>query len=193
MKPKQEDYSAFVEHPRYGRGPRFTGVWLREKPFRYRLYMADDGNIDGTAVEADLQRQSPSPVPVLYYVDLKRVCVDCQRPFIFFAEEQKHWYETLGFVLSANCIRCVDCRKRQQGLERQRQRYEELFHRQDRSVDETLDMADCCLAMIENGLFTHRQTERVRMLLNQIRHEPTEAAAQKHHDLRRRLQAISKE
>jgi hypothetical protein len=107
-------------------------------------------------------------VPVLYYFDLKRECVDCGRPFIFFAEEQKYWYETLGFALDSKCVRCIDCRNRQHGLERQRRRYEELYHRKDRTIDEDIEMAECAVSLLEHGIFHTRQTERIRMLLNRI-------------------------
>ncbi|WP_164102266.1 zinc-ribbon domain containing protein [Candidatus Laterigemmans baculatus] len=191
MKRKVGDYSKFVNHPRYGRGPRFTDVRPREKPLGYRLttYISD-GTIGGTAVEADLDRQIPSPVPVLYYFDLTRVCVECHRPFIFFAEEQKYWYESLGFVLDADCIRCVECRRLQQGLDRRRQRYEELFRREERSAEENLEMAECCLDLVEGGVFHGRHTERVRMLLNKFPQNQGDAVARRIRDLRDRLPLI---
>lgn len=194
MKTKHADYSKFVEHPRFGRGPRYTDVSPREKRPGYRLatYISDNA-IRGTAIEADLERQSFSPVPVLYYFDLKRDCVSCNRPFIFFAEEQRHWYESLGFVLDADCIRCVECRKQRQGLERQRHRYEELFHRKYRSLDENLEMAECCLCLIENALFHKRQTERVRMLLNTIPQDHDSSVDKRYNDIRRRVLAIETE
>ena len=37
-----------------------------------------------------------------------------------------------------------------------------------RTVEQDLEMADCCLALIEQGTFHRRQTERVRMLLKRI-------------------------
>ncbi len=137
-----EDYADFVEHQHFGRSPRFTDVCASDQPAGYRLttYLSGDF-IPGTAVAADLQRQSFSPVPVLYYFDLKRICLDCKRSFIFFAEEQKYWYENLGFDMSADCVRCVDRRKNLQNVQRQRQRYEELLHRESRSTDEHLELA----------------------------------------------------
>lgn len=169
MQREADDYADFVAHPRYGRGPRFTEVRVGEVKNGCRLttYLSGE-RIAGTAVEADLDRQVFSPVPVLYYFDLKRECVGCGRRFLFFAEEQKHWYETLGFVLDADCVRCVDCRKRMQGIERQRLRHEELLHRDARTVEENVEWAECLVALIEKGLFHARQTERVRMLLNGI-------------------------
>lgn len=187
----QQDYSEFVEHPRYGRGPRFTDLATKSKPTGYRLasYISQD-MIPGTAVEADLERQTSSPVPVLYYFDLQRLCVDCCRPFIFFAEEQKHWYENLGFVLDADCVRCVPCRKRQQGLGRMRERYEELYHVHDRSAEQDIEMAECCLSLIEASLFHRRQVERVRMLLNRIHSGIHEEMKEQYNALLARLAAL---
>jgi hypothetical protein len=85
---------------------------------------------------------------------------------LFFAAEQKYWYEELGFGLNADCVRCVACRKREQGLGKARQRYEELFHREARTEAESVEMAECCVTLIEASLFGKRQTERVRALLN---------------------------
>jgi len=169
MKRNSDRYSEFVDHPRFGRRPNITGLnpetgyggstfihWHSPKECR----------IPNTAIPADLKRQTPATVPITHYYDVIRQCRDCGRSFIFFAEEQKHWYEDLGFSLDSNCVRCVPCRKRQQGVARQRERYEELFHVPDRTAAETLEMADCCLSLIETGTFSSRQTKRVRMLLN---------------------------
>lgn len=191
MKRKVSDYSNYVKHPRYGRGPRFTDLKPRDVPPGYRLTTYISKNkIGGTAIEANLERQVFSPVPVLYYFDLKRDCVECGQPFIFFAEEQKYWYETLGFVLDANCIRCTDCRNRHHGLECQRRRYEELFHRDRRTIDENFEMAECSLTLMENGEFHRRQTERVRMLLNTLPDDRDETAERRYNDIERRLRRI---
>lgn len=168
-------HAEFVNHPRYGRRPHITGLnpetaydveygvhtnihWHSPKKCR----------IPNTAIPADLARQVPATVPVTHYYDVKRQCRDCGRSFIFFAEEQKHWYEELGFGLNSDCVRCVPCRKRQQRIACQRRRYEALFHVPNRTPRETLEMAECCLALIETRTFSRRQTERVRMLLNSI-------------------------
>ncbi len=55
-------------------------------------------------------------VPRYYYVDQEKVCVQCEQPFTFSAEEQKHWYETLRFWFDSVAIRCVSCRRRQRNL-----------------------------------------------------------------------------
>ncbi len=191
MKRKVGDFSNYVEHPRYGRGPRFTDLRTHSVSPGYRLttYISEN-KIDGTAVEADLERQASSPVPVLYYFDLKRKCVECGRPFIFFAEEQKYWYETLGFVLDADCVLCIDCRNRKHGLERQRRRYEELLRCDSRTVDETFEMAECSLSLIENGAFHPRQTERVRMLLNSLPDDRDETTERRYNHIRQRVMRL---
>lgn len=190
-RPRMGDYAEHVEHPRYGKAPRFTGLdpnpnssavhlhWntryftqsqLREmeRLLGWRPTFPDDGTqmVQGTAVAADLSRQVPATVPVTHYYDVDKLCRDCGRRFIFFADEQKHWYEELGFPLEADAIRCPPCRKRLQHVARMRQRYEQLFHATERSAEETLEMADCCLGLIEEAIFHRRQTDRVRMLLN---------------------------
>lgn len=124
--------------------------------------------IPNTAVAADVSRQLFTTLPVTHYFDVRRVCRDCRRPFLFFADEQKHWYEELGLSIEADCIRCVDCRKQQQGLARQRETYERLFHVDPRTPAEDLEMAECCLALVEAAVFGRRQLERVRMLLRRV-------------------------
>ncbi len=46
-----------------------------------------------------------------FYVDEARTCVQCGEDFVFYAQEQKYWYETLAFHLDSQCIRCLACRK----------------------------------------------------------------------------------
>jgi len=189
-------YDEFVDHPRYGRRPNMTGLnpdpmdrdvhlhWntttqeeivARFEAITGKKWPHGDWSsysrtrrIPHTAIAADLSRQTPATVPVTHYFDLERTCCDCKRPFIFFAAEQRHWYEELGFGLESDCIRCVECRKRQQGIARQREQYEALFHVEHRTEEQTLQMADACLSLIESGLFPVRQAERVRRLLNSI-------------------------
>ena len=186
----KREYAAYVEHPRFGRYPHVTGLNPESdlstgQPF---LHWNAAERIPNTAVEADLSSQSRATVPVTHYFDVKRECRDCGRPFIFFAREQKHWYEELGLPLEADCVRCVPCRKRQHGITAKRQRYEELFHIVERTVNENVEMAECCLSLIEEGVFNTRQTQNVRQFLKQAeaRGGATEACG----DLRKRLAAL---
>ncbi|VAX35855.1 hypothetical protein MNBD_PLANCTO02-3091, partial [hydrothermal vent metagenome] len=112
-------------------------------------------------------------VAVTHYYDVARQCTDCGRMFIFFAAEQQHWYEDLQFGLDSDCVRCVPCRKQQQGIANIRQQYEDLFHQPDRTTDQCITMAECCLDLIERGVFTPKQTQRIHMLLNCVADEDT--------------------
>jgi hypothetical protein len=107
----------FVTHPRYGQGPRITGLDPQDGPETAGVFLhwhsREGVRIPDTAIPADLSRQTPATCAVTHYFDSKRQCADCGEPFIFYADEQKHWYEELGFGLDADCVRCVVCRKRQ--------------------------------------------------------------------------------
>lgn len=212
-RPGMEDYAEYVDHPRFGKAPRFTGLdpnpdspdvhlhWnthflsqsqlrMIERALGWRPTIPDDGTrmVQGTAIEADLSRQFPATVPVTHYYDIDKVCQDCGHRFIFFAEEQKHWYEQLGFPLEAEAVRCPLCRKRLQHIARAREGYERLFHFPSRTVEETLEMAECCLTLVEEGVFHERQTERVRMLLKSV---PEERQSERRFaDLSTRLRAV---
>lgn len=178
-------YIDFVEHPCFGRGPRFTR--LHPEGDLYIGWHAH-GLIAGTSIRADVRKQMPATFHVTHYFDLERECCDCGRKFIFFAEEQKHWYEELQFGLDSDCVRCVPCRKQQQGIAQRRQQYEELFNNPDRTEQQSMTMAECCLDLIENGTFTIKQTQRIRMLLNTITDECSIAV--RITLIQRRLQAL---
>ena len=153
-----DKYADYVEHPRYGRGPRYAVL-----------------NPDLERAESAPLTHDGRPIPQTEtvaaegcYSDTERLCHDCSRPFIFFAEEQICWYETLGFSVGAVCMRCVDCRKKRQQVARLRERYQHLSRRIERSDHETLEMAECCLRLIEKEEFTPKKLSRVRELLNSL-------------------------
>lgn len=145
-----------VPHPRYGAMPRFTDAAPRgdlARPLPHYRYTAATV-IDGTVVVADLRRQAAATVAAPYYLDVRQRCRGCARPFIFYAEEQRHWYEELGFSLDAWCDRCVPCRKLGQ---QRRQR----FHRYaDAIVRPVLD--DAALAQLLGDAITLWQDGRLR-------------------------------
>lgn len=67
------------------------------------------------AVRADVHRQNLElfhSVPKYFYVNESKTCVQCGRDFVFDAHEQKYWYETLKFYITARAVRCRDCRRR---------------------------------------------------------------------------------
>jgi hypothetical protein len=56
----------------------------------------------------------------------------------------------------------------EEGLEQKRARYEELSHVSGRSIEQHLEMADCCLSLVESGVFHKRQLQHIRMILKKI-------------------------
>ena len=165
------DYREFVTHPRYGQGPRITGL-NPETDHAGHVFLhwhsPKDSRVPNTAIPADLSRQSPATVPVTHYFDVMRHCRDCGKPFIFFAAEQQYWYEELGFGLDSDCGRCIVCRKKQQGIGLKRERYEELFHVPDRTAEQNFEMADCCLSLVEADAFHKQKLQHIRAILKRI-------------------------
>jgi hypothetical protein len=186
-RPRGDEFDDYVVHPRYGQRPRITGLQPEKsattkpgEPYvKLHWHSPEPVRIPNTAIAADISRQHFTTMPVTHYFDVKRVCQGCRQPFLFFAAEQKHWYEELGFSIEADCVRCVPCRKQQQGIARQRESYERLFHVEHRTPEENLEMAECCLALIEASVFDRRQTERVRMLLRGAPEKPRDGLMQR--------------
>lgn len=170
----KEPWADHVEHPRFGRGPRRTGIDVDPnatvrpgQPFAKLHWINRDCAVSGTAVVADPSRQVITTMGVTHYYDLRRVCRDCKRPFLFFAAEQKHWYEELGFTLEADAVRCVPCRREQQGVDHSRRRYEALVSA-ERSLEEDAELAEHCLVLMESGLFSPRKGEFARYLAKRL-------------------------
>jgi hypothetical protein len=195
---KQPNYSLYVEHPRYGKSPRYTGLdpdpnepgvrihssagILSDAAIAYMRWRWGDllsawsgpdmpVAIPGTAVEADTSRQVSRPVQVTHYYDLDVCCRGCKRRFIFFADEQKFWYEELQLPLESTAVRCCECRKEERRLAGLKKRYEVLCHVDSRSPEENLEMAGCCFTLIEEGVFHPQQSQHVRQLLNTVPEE----------------------
>lgn len=149
-----DEWDDDVEHPRNGRGPRSTGLDVASNgdaaPGRplVKPHWLNRGRVPGTAIVADVSRQVVTTMGVTHDYDLRRECRDCGRPFLFFAAEQKHWHEELGFT---------------QGSDRVRARYEVLIG-SARSLAEDEELARHCLALMEAGLFSPRKGEQVRRL-----------------------------
>tara|TARA_B100000745_G_C20102361_1_gene377130 strand:+ start:643 stop:1077 length:435 start_codon:yes stop_codon:yes gene_type:complete len=60
------------------------------------------------------------------YVDTLSRCLRCKRRFYFFAEEQKYWYEDLGFWIEAKCYHCPECRIKNHKVKKLQKEYELL-------------------------------------------------------------------
>jgi len=65
----------------------------------------------GRAIAAKPARQTYCDCwPYLAYFDQTHHCVECGMSFIFSKEEQRYWYEELGFWVQSRPVRCRKCR-----------------------------------------------------------------------------------
>ena len=197
--PKRRSY--YVEHPRYGSQPRLTGldvdthsvgVYVRAYTEAESPKLFSGGScarmgflIPGTAIVADRSKQRGSCMLNTHYYDIERECHDCGRPFLFYAEEQRYWYEELEFPVDANCIRCYPCRRATQEIDRTVQRYEELVAIADPSLDVQAELASHRVTLVQAGRFHIRQLEQVRRFLNRHPDYPQSP------DIRARISAIA--
>jgi Probable zinc-ribbon domain len=171
MKPPTAEYSDFVEHPRYGKGPRFTGLDVADSPDGtvYCHWHSPIGvRVQNTAVVANVARQGSATLRVTHYFDAKRVCRKCGRPFLFFAEEQKYWYEELKFPLEADCLDCAPCRKDEQQLRAIRQKYDALLAETARTETDTLELVGCALLLVESSVFSAKVLPKLRGILKPL-------------------------
>lgn len=198
---------AFVPHPRYGDKPRHTGLdvrnlhdgvyircwtegdlqdWVAQNHYTWIDPATIGSLIPGTAIVADQSRQHGSCMLNTHYYDIQRKCRDCGRMFIFFAEEQRHWYEELQFPVDADCVRCHPCRKRQQALDATRRSYETLLQVESPTPEVLLELTLARLDLVEARLFHPRQLDHVRSFLR--RHPDHERSPA----IRARLEAVTR-
>lgn len=104
-----------------------------------------------TAIPANAAKQNYSIFPRKFYVDIERCCTHCGRWFIFYAVEQKFWFEELGFYVDADCTKCIDCRKNDQNLKLLQKRYQVLNVKSDRTTKETSELKKIALELFQLG------------------------------------------
>ncbi|NRB25515.1 zinc-ribbon domain-containing protein [Shewanella sp.] len=104
-----------------------------------------------TAIAADTTKQNYAIYPRSTYVDIEEECEVCGRPFIFFAQEQKHWFEELGFWIDAHCTRCVECRKKDQEIRLMQKRYQVLVETENRAVPESRELKKIAMELYQLG------------------------------------------
>jgi hypothetical protein len=76
------------------------------------LHPDDVSKLPPGAVRADMSRQVFGlGGPLIFYIDRTRTCCRCGKEFVFRADEQRYWYETLRFTLDSVAIRCASCRR----------------------------------------------------------------------------------
>ncbi|MEN9358473.1 MAG: hypothetical protein RL095_8 [Verrucomicrobiota bacterium] len=108
----------FCDHPRYGKTPRYTQDPIESTPWALRHFSGFP--ITGTAIPCAPQLPHIRRM-AHYYLDHEMACQRCGGFYIFFAEEQKHWYEQLQIDLNSHPHHCYACRELYRAEKRQRQ------------------------------------------------------------------------
>ncbi len=155
-----ENATPIVPHSRYGDKPRASGcdeaVAAAQKEWggeTFRGWVFPE-----SAIPADNLKQNYTVSPRLYYVDMKKTCRDCGRYFIFFAEEQRHWYEDLGFFIDADCVRCPECRMADRTLRRRFKRYSQNIKKGDLDDDSLATLVGDAVFLWEHALLKKEET-----------------------------------
>lgn len=113
---------------------------------------------------ADTSKQNYSTFPRTYYVDIMHTCKSCRRPFIFFAAEQKHWFEMLRLYVDADCIHCPECRQNRTTAKRELKRYAELINITNPSKAELQQLVYAANSLLMQG--TLKNPSRLGQLKN---------------------------
>ncbi len=128
----------YVNHPLYASEPipsgySYTKQEIENAHWRYKSvrYFPE------TAIPAVIEKQSYSVYPRQLYIDIEEQCVDCHRPFIFFAKEQQYWFEQLKFWIDAHATKCFECTKKARAINRLKISYANLIIKEHRTPDET--------------------------------------------------------
>jgi len=142
-----------VPHPRYGSTPRPSGLEIPEEEIRSGFWRnRRERMFPESVLIADAAKQNFAVYPRSYYVDVLRECQNCLRPFIFFAAEQRHWFETLRFYVDADCVLCPSCRRDTQSLRRRLRRYSDTLRKENPTEREFKFLVDDGAYLLARGV-----------------------------------------
>ena len=154
----------FVDHPRYGNQPVLSGEnytlgEVRSAFWQYSSSVYGQKLIfPQTAIRADVTKQAYGCSPRGLYVDIARPCRTCGRWFIFYALEQKYWFETLGFFVDADCVNCQDCRHDEHTFKDDTDRYGALLAKDGKSDAEWSELSDLGDLLFARGYIKKAET-----------------------------------
>ncbi len=143
----------YVPHPRYGTEPIPSGYKVDADTIRRGHWrLSDDRIFPETVLPANTENQNYALYPRKYYVDIERICRTCHRPFLFFAKEQRYWFETLRFFVDADCVFCPQCRRASRAIQRRLRRYSDLYANPAPSRKDLMFMVDDAVFLVEHGV-----------------------------------------
>ena len=157
-KSKRSPSNNIVPHPRFGNESLNSGVQgiSREAILRSYWGYGSEQIFPESVLMADANKQNYSVFPRQCYVDMLKTCRSCARPFIFFAAEQKHWFEVLQFYIDADCVHCPECRQQRVAAKREFQRYTALVGIETPSVTELKQLVDLTVSLLAQGVLKNR-------------------------------------
>ncbi|WP_151173998.1 zinc-ribbon domain containing protein [Pseudoalteromonas ruthenica] len=156
-KKRKSRFKEYVDHPRYGDKPIYSGEkFTLEEILRAHWRYSEDSIFPETAIKADIEKQNYSIYPRPIYVDIQKKCESCGKWFLFFAKEQKYWYESLRFYIDADCVKCVNCRKKEQEVKHLMSKYEQLLTKSERSEAQTKDLKNIALELFQLGYIRNK-------------------------------------
>lgn len=148
----------YVEHPRHGRFPHVSGEVIPEHEIRkgHRYYRSAK-IFSRSVITADITKQNYAMYPRTFYVDMEEKCVACGSEFIFFALEQKHWFEELGFYIDSRCVRCCHCRGKENEIKKFHKQYQDLLKIDNRSETENKKLKKVALELYQRGVIKNTE------------------------------------
>ncbi|MBA3237056.1 MAG: zinc-ribbon domain containing protein [Parachlamydiaceae bacterium] len=116
---KKSKEKIVLPHPLYGEIPAAQGMYTTKhgNVISSGFYYPDPNYVPSLppgAIRGNVGLQEFCPIhhfPKYFYVDEEVECVQCRDKFVFFAGEQKFWYESLKFNFHSHAINCQACRK----------------------------------------------------------------------------------
>jgi len=154
---KKKSKRAYINHPRYGGAPiQSEYKFLKEDIDHAHWHYTQVKYFPKTAIPADIEKQNYSTFPREIYVDIEVLCDVCNHPFLFFALEQKYWFETLGFYIDAHCTRCTNCRAKDREIKNMKKTYQNLVNKQNRTSEENKMLKQASLELYMRGYIKNK-------------------------------------
>ena len=142
----------YVNHPRYGIFPIPSGYKYRIDEIQFAHWRYGSLKIyPETAIPANIDKQNYAIYPRSIYVDIEEKCVDCKRYYIFFALEQKYWFEELNFWVDSHSIKCNECRKKDHVIKKMQNQYCYLVTKNARTPEDTMLLKSIAQELFELG------------------------------------------
>ncbi len=160
-----------VPHPRarqmaassHGRRPQMSTDEIRATCFHRGTI------IPGTAALANTALQCWCCFPRKLYADILKQCRTCARPFVFYANEQRFWFETLRLPVDVDCVNCPACRKHAHRVKAALARYAKALHELRLDAKDMKTFVDDALFLFEIGAL--RNVARLGAIKNRAQRE----------------------